>query len=84
VVDHNAVIFMQPEGPGGMEEGVGMLPVGFPDLQLITQERLAEGARSVNYLVVQRPPVRPHRQGQREGLADLWWRPVPGVNAQRA
>jgi hypothetical protein len=54
-----------------VEKGVGMLPVGFPDLQLITQERLAEGARSVNYLVVQRPPVRPHRQGQREGLADL-------------
>jgi hypothetical protein len=38
VVDHNAVIFMQPEGPGRVEEGVGMLPVGFPDLQLITQE----------------------------------------------
>jgi ketosteroid isomerase-like protein len=24
VVDHNAVIFMQPEGPGGVQEGVRM------------------------------------------------------------
>jgi SnoaL-like polyketide cyclase len=43
VVDHNAVIFMQPEGPGGVEEGVRMLLQGFPDLQLLTQELLAEG-----------------------------------------
>jgi len=47
VVDHNAVIFMQPEGPGGVEEGVRMLLVGFPDLQLITQELLAEGDQVV-------------------------------------
>jgi ketosteroid isomerase-like protein len=25
VVDHNAVIFMQPEGPGGVEEGIRIL-----------------------------------------------------------
>jgi steroid delta-isomerase-like uncharacterized protein len=42
VVDHNAVIFMQPEGPGGVEEGVRMLLQGFPDLRLTTQELLAE------------------------------------------
>jgi predicted ester cyclase len=47
VVDHNAVIFMQPEGPGGVEEGVRMLLVGFPDLQLLTQELLAEGDQVV-------------------------------------
>jgi ketosteroid isomerase-like protein len=47
VVDHNAVIFMQPEGPGGVEEGVRMLLPGFPDLQLLTQELLAEGDQVV-------------------------------------
>jgi steroid delta-isomerase-like uncharacterized protein len=43
VVDHNAVIFMQPEGPGGVEEGIRMLLRGFPDLHLTTQELIAEG-----------------------------------------
>jgi predicted ester cyclase len=44
VIDHNAVIFMQPEGPGGgVQEGVRMLLQGFPDLHLTTQELLAEG-----------------------------------------
>ena len=33
VVDHNAVIFMQSEGPGGVEEGIRMLLQGFPDLR---------------------------------------------------
>ena len=47
VVDHNAVIFMQPEGSGGVEEGVRMLLRGFPDLQLTTQELLAEGDQVV-------------------------------------
>jgi predicted ester cyclase len=47
VVDHNAVIFMQPEGPGGVEEGVRMLLQGFPDLRLTTQELLAEGDQVV-------------------------------------
>jgi steroid delta-isomerase-like uncharacterized protein len=45
VVDHNAVIFMQPEGPGGVQEGVRMLLQGFPDLHLATQELIAEGDR---------------------------------------
>jgi predicted ester cyclase len=47
VVDHNAVILMQPEGPGGVEEGVRMLRQGFPDLRLTTQELLAEGDQVV-------------------------------------
>jgi hypothetical protein len=33
---HNAVIFMQPEGPGGVEEGIRVLLHGFPDLHLTT------------------------------------------------
>jgi hypothetical protein len=28
VVDHNAVIVMQPEGPGGVQEGIRMLLKG--------------------------------------------------------
>jgi len=47
VVDHNAVIFMQPEGSGGVEEGIRMLLQGFPDLRLSTQELLAEGDQVV-------------------------------------
>src|SRR6188472_3331555 len=47
VVDHNAVIFMQPEGPGGVEEGIRMLLKGFPDLHLTIQDLLAEDARVV-------------------------------------
>ena len=47
VVDHNAVIFMQPEGPGGVAEGIRMLLQGFPDLYLTTQELLAEGDKVV-------------------------------------
>jgi steroid delta-isomerase-like uncharacterized protein len=42
VVHHNAVIFMRPEGPGGVEEGIRMLLQGFPDLRLTTQELLAD------------------------------------------
>jgi predicted ester cyclase len=47
VVDHNAVIFMQPEGPGGVEEGIRILLQGFPDLRLTTEELIAEGDRVV-------------------------------------
>jgi ketosteroid isomerase-like protein len=47
VVDHNAVIFMQPEGPGGVVEGIRMLLQGFPDLHLTIQELLAEGDQVV-------------------------------------
>jgi ketosteroid isomerase-like protein len=47
VVDHNAVIFMQPEGPGGAMEGIRMLLQGFPHLHLTIQELLAEGDQVV-------------------------------------
>jgi steroid delta-isomerase-like uncharacterized protein len=47
VVDHNAVIFMQPDGPGGVEEGVRRLLQGFPDLKLTSEELLAEGDQVV-------------------------------------
>ena len=47
VIDHNAVIFMQPEGPGGVEEGIRMLLQGFPDLHLTIQELVAEGDKVV-------------------------------------
>jgi predicted ester cyclase len=39
VVDHNRIIFAQPEGPGGVAEGIRMLLVAFPDLSA-TVERL--------------------------------------------
>jgi steroid delta-isomerase-like uncharacterized protein len=45
VVDHNAVIFMQPEGSGGVREGIRMLLQGFPDLRLTTEDLIAEGDR---------------------------------------
>jgi predicted ester cyclase len=47
VIDHNAVIFMQPEGPGGVQEGVRMLLQGFPDLHLAVKELIAEGDQVV-------------------------------------
>jgi predicted ester cyclase len=42
VVDHNAVIFMQPEGPGGVEEGIRMLLAGFPDLRIAIHDLIGE------------------------------------------
>jgi steroid delta-isomerase-like uncharacterized protein len=45
VVDHNAVIFMQPEGPGGVEEGIRMLQEGFPDFHVAVEELVAEADR---------------------------------------
>jgi ketosteroid isomerase-like protein len=30
VVDHNAVIFMQPEGPGAVEDGNSLAPARLP------------------------------------------------------
>jgi predicted ester cyclase len=38
---------MQPEGSGGVVEGIRLLLQGFPDLQLTTQELLAEGDQVV-------------------------------------
>ena len=43
VVDHNAVIFMQPEGPGAVEDGIRLLRQGFPDLRINIEELVAEG-----------------------------------------
>jgi hypothetical protein len=49
VVDHNAVIFMQPGDPGGVAEGIRMLLQGFPDLHLTTQEFLEAGQVVVRF-----------------------------------
>jgi predicted ester cyclase len=51
-VDHNAVIFMQPEGPGGAEEGIRMLLQGFPDLHIVVEELVAEDNRVVARLAM--------------------------------
>jgi len=63
VVDHNAVIFMQPEGPGGVEEGIRMLLVGFPDLRIDVQELIGE-----NDTVVARLTVSGTNLGEYRGL----------------
>jgi predicted ester cyclase len=52
VVDHNAVIFMQPEGPGGVEEGIRMLLTGFPDLRITVHELIGEADTVVARMTV--------------------------------
>ncbi len=52
VVDHNAVIFMQPEGPGGAEEGIRMLLAGFPDLRIAIHDLIGEADTVVARLTV--------------------------------
>ena len=42
VVDHNKIIFTEPDAPGGMAEGVRMLLVAFPDLQTSVEHLLGE------------------------------------------
>ena len=43
VVDHNRVIFAQPEGPGGSTaEGIRMLLVAFPDLSAVVDRLVGE------------------------------------------
>ena len=42
VVDHNKIIFTEPESPGGMVEGVRMLLVAFPDLEATVKHRVGE------------------------------------------
>jgi predicted ester cyclase len=42
VVDHNKIIFTQPEGPGGMGEGIRMLLDAFPDLSADVQRLVGE------------------------------------------
>lgn len=52
VVDHNEVIFMQPDGPGGVTQGIQMLLQGFPDLHLAVKDLIAEGDRVVARLAM--------------------------------
>ena len=42
VVDHNMIIFAQPEGPGGVAEGIRMLLVAFPDLSTSVERLVGE------------------------------------------
>ena len=42
VVDHNKVIFTEPDAPGGMAEGVRMLLIAFPDLQTSVKHQVGE------------------------------------------
>ncbi len=42
VVDHGKIIFAQPEGPGGMAEGIRMLLVAFPDLSAYVKRLVGE------------------------------------------
>ena len=42
VVDHNRIIFAQPEGPTGVAEGIRMLLVAFPDLSATVERLVAE------------------------------------------
>ena len=52
VVDHNAVIFMQPEGPGAAKEGIRLLRQGFPNLRINVEELVAEGDQVVARLTM--------------------------------
>ena len=42
VVDHNKIIFTEPDAPGGMSEGIRMLFVAFPDLETTVKHQVAE------------------------------------------
>ncbi|HET6568879.1 MAG TPA: ester cyclase, partial [Rhodothermales bacterium] len=43
VVDHSAVIFTRPEGPGGLEEGIRTFLHAFPDFRVEVEQMIAEG-----------------------------------------
>jgi steroid delta-isomerase-like uncharacterized protein len=47
VVDHDPLVFAQPEGPEGVEAGLRMLFVAFPDLHADVAELIAEGGTVV-------------------------------------
>ena len=80
VVDHNAVIFMQPDGPGGVEEGVRMLLAGFPDLEVRVEELIAEADRVVARFVLSGTntgeyrglPAPTNRHFENEAIAIFW------------
>jgi predicted SnoaL-like aldol condensation-catalyzing enzyme len=42
VVDHNRIIFAQPEGPGGVAEGIRMLLATFPDMSAAVERLVGE------------------------------------------
>jgi predicted ester cyclase len=42
VVDHNKIIFTEPDAPGGMAQGIRMLLVAFPDLQTTVMHQVGE------------------------------------------
>jgi hypothetical protein len=42
VVDHNKIVFTEPDVPGGMAEGVRMLLVAFLDLETTIKHQVAE------------------------------------------
>jgi predicted ester cyclase len=42
IVDHNKIIVAQPEGPGGMAQGIRMLLVAFPDLSAAVERLVGE------------------------------------------
>lgn len=42
VVDHNKIVFTEPDAPGGMAQGIRMLLVAFPDLETIIKHLVAE------------------------------------------
>ena len=52
VVDHNKVVFTEPDAPGGMAEGVRMLLVAFPDLRVTVRRQVAEGDYVSTHLVM--------------------------------
>jgi len=41
-VDHNRIIFAQPEGPGGVAEGIRMLLAAFPDMSAAIERLVGE------------------------------------------
>ena len=52
IVDHNEVIFMQPDGPGGVAEGIRRLVAAFPDLRIDVHELIGEADTVVARLTV--------------------------------
>jgi hypothetical protein len=46
VVDHNKIIFNEPDTPGGMAEGIRMLLVAFPDLETTIKLRSEKATTS--------------------------------------
>jgi predicted ester cyclase len=49
IVDHNKIIFAQPQLPGGVVEGIRMLLVAFPNLSVAVERLVGEG----DYVVAQ-------------------------------